>query len=496
MSAAVPGDDIGASPAADARLLATGERIETRVAIIGGGFSGAAVAWHLLRQRPDLAEIVIIEPREEPGRGLAYSAADPSHRINVPAARMSLIPDEPEHFNTWLDTSGSLDADPAARMPDGRNFPARAVFGDYVSGSLKALGPRLRHVRAAATDIARAPGGYRITADDGSLVLAGIVVLAVAHVAPSPPSVLTRALAGHPRFIPNPWATERLAAIGPKDRVLIVGTGLTMADIVASLDRLGHQGEIVAVSRRGLRSRGHPAFVFDPYGDFATDPARNVRELVRRVRATVRSAEAEGKSWHCVLDQVRLQGSVIWKALPLKERARLLRHLRPFWDVHRFRIAPQVEAALDRRIAAGTLSIRAAALRSVERHGEAIEVTLRERRGGHLASERFDAVVVATGPAHGQVFKDNRLLAALEAAGLARPDALRLGIDVTPDGRAVGADGAPQPGLFVAGPLARGTVGELMGLPDVTNYAMRIATEVGAALPSAEDVDERLYGQG
>lgn len=496
MSAAVPGEDIGAAPAGDARPAIDGQQIETPVAIVGGGFSGAAVAWHLLRQRPDLAEIVIIEPREELGRGLAYSAADPSHRINVPAARMSLIPDEPEHFDAWLEGSGSLDADPAARMPDGRNFPARAVFGDYVSGALKALGPRLRHVRASATDIARVPGGYRIACSDGSVVTARLVVLAVAHVAPSPPPVLTRALAGHPRFLANPWATEQLAAIGPKDRVLIVGTGLTMADIVASLDRLGHRGEIVAVSRRGLRSRGHPAFAFDPYGDFVTDPARNVRDLVRRVRAAVRAAEAEGKSWHCVLDQVRLQGSTIWSALPLKERARLLRHLRPFWDVHRFRIAPQVEAALDRRIGAGRLSIRAAALRSVVRRGEAIEVTLRERRGGHLTSERFDAVVVATGPAHGQVFKDNQLLSALEAAGLARPDPLRLGIDVATDGRAVGADDTPQPGLFVAGPLARGTVGELMGLPDVTNYAIRIATEAAAALPAVEDRDERLYGQG
>jgi uncharacterized NAD(P)/FAD-binding protein YdhS len=487
---------IGTGPVGDARPAIDGQQIETPVAIIGGGFSGAAVAWHLLRQRPDLAEIVIVEPRDELGRGLAYSAADPAHRINVPATRMSLVPDEPEHFNAWLEASGELDADPAARMPDGRNFPARAVFGDYVSGALKALVPRLRHVRAAARDIARFPGGYRITADDGRLVLAKIVVLAVAHVAPSPPSVLTRAVAGHPRFLANPWETEKLAAIGPNDRVLIVGTGLTMADIVASLDRLGHQGDIVAISRRGLRSRGHPAFVFDPYGDFATDPARDVRDLVRRVRAAVRAAKAEGKSWHCVLDQVRLQGSAIWNALPLKERARLLRHLRPFWDVHRFRIAPQVEAALDRRIAAGRLAIRAASLRSVERQVETIEVTLRERRSGRLTKERFDAVVVATGPAHGQVFKDDQLLAALEAADLARPDPLKLGIDVTTDGRAVGSDGTPQPSLFVAGPLARGTVGELMGLPDVTNYAIRVATEVAAALPSVEDPVERLYGQG
>ncbi|MCK0209690.1 FAD/NAD(P)-binding protein [Starkeya koreensis] len=465
-------------------MSATAQNGEVRVpvAIVGGGFSGAAVAWHLLRQRPETERVIVVEPRAEIGRGLAYGAADPSHRVNVPATRMSLIPDRPEHFNEWFERSGLLAADPDARMPDGRNFPARAAFGAYVAQEIAALGERVVHLRASATEVVPVADGYRILASEGTQVIARVVVLAVAHVAPSPPAALDRALTGHPRYVRDPWQTERLEAIRPDDRVLIVGTGLTMADIVASLDRLGHRGEIVAISRRGLRSRGHPAEAHDPYGDFTDPPARTTRELVARVRATVRAAQAQGKSWHCVLDQVRLQGSAIWKALPPAERARLLRHIRPFWDVHRFRIAPQVEAGLDRRLAEGRLSLRAASLKSVERHGETIEVALRARRSGEVSTERFDAVVVATGPAHGRVFADSPVLSALAAAGLARPDPLRLGIDVTPDGRAIGTDGTARDDLFVAGPLARGTVGELMGLPDVTNYAIRIAAGVTARL--------------
>lgn len=463
--------------------------IRAPVAIIGGGFSGAAVAWHLFRLRPTLERVVIIEPRPELGRGLAYSAADPSHRINVPAARMSLIPDQPTHFNDWLEASGRLDADPAARMDDGRNFPARAVFGAYVSGQLAALGPRLVHVAATAEAVEATANGFHIRTSDGSAIEAGTVVLAVAHAPPSPPAALARALAGHPRFVPDPWQDDALAAIRPDDRVLIVGTGLTMADIVASLDRLGHRGDIVAVSRRGLRSRGHPAVQHEPYGDFATTPARSVRELVRRVRATIHAARAEGRSWHCVLDQVRLQGGIVWNALPLAERARLLRHLRPFWDVHRFRIAPQIEQVLDRRRAAGTFRLMAASLGDAARAGDALCVTLRERRTGRTSQETFDAVITATGPAHGRVFADNPVLEALESAGLARPDPLRLGIEVTPDGRTIGVDGTPTDGLFVAGPLARGTVGELMGLPDVTNHAIRIAEAVAARLDSTGRAD-------
>jgi uncharacterized NAD(P)/FAD-binding protein YdhS len=452
------------------------------VAIIGGGFSGAAVAWHLLRLRPELSHIVIVEPRAEIGRGLAYGAADPSHRINVPAARMSLIPDEPNHFDDWLIASGHLDADPAAHLADGRNFPARAVFGAYVNAEIAKLGERIRHVAAFAEDVTATPEGYTIRCSNGETVHAGIVVLAVCHVPPSAPTLLEAALGGDPRFIANPWAPGVLDAIARDARVLIVGSGLTMADIVASLDRNGHRGEIVAVSRRGLRSRGHPAVPSEPYGDFATEPARTVRALVRRVRATVREAARKGKSWHGVLDQVRWQGPTIWGALPLRERRRLLRHLRPFWDVHRFRIAPQIEEALDRRAADGRFTLRTASLRGFAKEGDRIAVTLRDRRTGVSDTSAFDAVVLATGPAHGRAFADNPLLGALEAAGLARPDPLRLGIEVDQASRAIGADGEAREDLFVAGPLARGTFGELMGLPDVTNHAIRVATSVAELL--------------
>jgi len=99
------------------------------VAIIGGGVSGTAVAFHLLQRRllrP--GQLFIFEPRGRLGAGLAYDTRDPAHRINVPAAKMSLLPDDLEHFQRWLQEQGALAGDEAAVAANVSLFPRPAVF--------------------------------------------------------------------------------------------------------------------------------------------------------------------------------------------------------------------------------------------------------------------------------------------------------------------------------------------------------------------------------
>lgn len=73
------------------------------IAVVGGGASGALVVVNLLRSlRSGDAEIVLIDRNGEFGPGIAYSTANPHHRLNVAAARMGAIDGEPEHFLDWL----------------------------------------------------------------------------------------------------------------------------------------------------------------------------------------------------------------------------------------------------------------------------------------------------------------------------------------------------------------------------------------------------------
>jgi len=112
------------------------------IAIIGGGFSGTAVAANLIRGADAPVRVVLIERRPPVGRGVAYGTAHPDDLLNVAAGRMGLWADDPEHFVRWLRAHhgepGIPDnVDPAA-------FLRRSLYGAYVSAEFAA-------VRAAAT---------------------------------------------------------------------------------------------------------------------------------------------------------------------------------------------------------------------------------------------------------------------------------------------------------------------------------------------------------
>lgn len=279
-----------------------------RIAIIGGGATGAMVAWHVLRLRADLGAgaVVVIEPRSRLGAGQAYGTSDPEHRINVPAARMSIDTQAPDDFSEWLDRDALDATDPAAFLETGDIYPTRATFGLYLASRLdpEQQAGRLRHVHASATVIRRNGEGWAVETSDGSRVVADAVVIATSHPAPTLPGPL-RDIGDDPRVVVNPWSPRALEGLAPDGRLVIVGTGLTMADVVASATARGHRGPITAFSRRGLRSRGHTSTPPAPLG-ISRQRHPVPRALVRRIRVTL--AGHPDRPWHDVLDAVRKQG--------------------------------------------------------------------------------------------------------------------------------------------------------------------------------------------
>ncbi|WP_170293971.1 FAD/NAD(P)-binding protein [Paracoccus limosus] len=452
-----------------------------RVVIIGGGLTGASLAWQLARMALP-ARITVVEPRAELGRGLAYSSRDPAHRINVPAHRMSIDPEDRGDFLSWLQ------ADPARLTPDaqaegGDIYPQRGLFGSYVADRLAPhlASGAIRHIRARVSDIERAgDGSFVLILSDESRIRAELLVLATGHPAPALPKLLA-GLSGQPALIADPQDEARLAEVPQDARVLILGAALSAADVIATLDRQGHRGAITCLSRRGLRSRGQGPRGQDSSADFLDPPSRQASDLLRRVRHAIVDEQARGQDWQAVFYRLRAQGQEIWTALPEDARRRLLRHARTWWDVHRYRLPPQTETVIAGLIAQGRLQFLAGHLLRAEAGDAGILVNWRPRGRTDARQAVFDRVVVTTGPAQDRCIAASPALGALARLGLIAPCPLGLGLATTASCKALDAEGRASDRILIAGPLARGHLGELVGAPECAAQAKDIAREIARA---------------
>jgi uncharacterized NAD(P)/FAD-binding protein YdhS len=454
------------------------------IVIVGGGFSGAMFAVHLLRAARAPFEVLVIEPRAALGAGLAYGSAAPEHRINVPSDKMIVFREDPTHLTRWLRAEGLFESDPDAITPEGHHYARRADFAHYVATLLdEALrgapsGSTLRHLRTRAVGIVPSARGHRVRLDDGTAVEGDAVVVTASHETPAFPWATDEGAARHARLVRDPWTHLHaldVAAMDENSTVVIAGTGLTMCDVVVSLARRGLGGQVLAISRRALLPRTHARFAdgFDLLGGHSVP--RTARMLLRRVREAVRRAD----DWREALDAVRFALPTLWQALPPHERRRAVRWLRPFWDAHRFRMAPQVDALLRGELERGKLRVVAGRIAAIGSDADGLVVHW-QTRDGCTQQTRCAAFVNCTGPGGDPSRVENPLIRSLLASGLASADPAGVGLDCDADGRLRGRDGRLAEHLCVAGPLARAAVAEVTGVPEASGHTRRVAERLAA----------------
>lgn len=466
---------------------------ETTVAIVGGGFCGTLAAIRLLSAQPTASRIRIslIEP-EAPGRGLAYRPGPAHWLLNVPAERMSAFADLPGDFLEW-----ARQRDPAVSAED---FLPRAWYGQYLESRLERARRRsagwatLEHVRARATDVRPTRDGARLTLDDGSTPHAARVLLALgnspaAGAVPgvAPEHVVTKAW--------DPTWIERLPVDSP--RVLLIGTGLTMIDIALSIAAARPGVRMLALSRRGLLPRAHaehwPPGVTAPFPAQRTLSHGPLHERLRTLRRFLDAWSRTGGDWRTALQRVREAMPALWADLPHADRARFLRHLRTWWDVHRHRVPAQTLARIAELRSHDRLRVEAGRVLET-RQGVNGRLTVSWRSRGSC-SERIDsvdAIVNATGPDSDPRRSTCALVQALMARSLCRVDPLGLGWETDADGRLLDRDGQPSPAIFYAGPLLRAGFWEATAVPELRVHVDRTTTALARSLATSAQAARRV----
>ncbi len=374
---------------------------------------------------------------------------------------MSAWADDPSDFAKHFEAAGG----------QAGGFAQRRFFGQYLRKVLDEAveSGRTIEIHSRAVRAQRAGDFWNVEFEDGSAIEAEALVLATGN---QEPDRLKAFDASNKRFVSNPWGEDARAAVlklkSSNDDAFILGTGLTMVDLVLSLDGSGFNGKILALSRRGLAPRAHAKFEPEPV--LAEALPKNLRSLVRWIRE--RSSTTD---WRAPIDSLRPHSHKLWQGLDLHEQHRFLRHVRPWWDVHRHRIAPEVAAIVERLEEEGRLKIVAGKVVTAAESNDEITIEFRRRGSSSPECRSFGYAFNCTGPLHSIERTRDPLLRSLLEAGAVRSDRLGIGLEIDTDSRA-------GKRIWALGPLTKGRYWEIVAVPDIREQAAAAAGDIAREL--------------
>jgi uncharacterized NAD(P)/FAD-binding protein YdhS len=445
------------------------------VVIIGGGACGVLSAAHLAiaaGQDGRELDITIVEPGRL-GAGIAYSTRDADHRLNVPTGSMSALPDDPDHFLRWHQQRRDPD------MSAGGFAPRRDYCAYLIEVLTEALDANptvaFQHLRTKVTDIAPTGPRWQLSLDGGTTATADAIVLALGM---GPPSVqwAPSELLNSPYFVADPWASPVKAedVPGPGGTVLLVGAGLTMADMAITWGRGG--ATVHAASRHGMMPLAHvdnpppkPAAPPMPDGDAIT-----IADMTHYVIAQIRAVG----DWRLGIDSLRPITADLWRSLSLDERIRALRGAAGAtrrWGRVRSRVAPDIGAWLDELTADGRLVAHEGTVASAHLGVGNVEVRLTSGEKLHA-----DVVVNCTGPANDPSHSGEPFIRFLLSSGIARQHPVGIGFDVDEDGW-LRAD-RNLPPIVAIGPMRQGELFESVAIPELRAQAAELPKQLFAVL--------------
>jgi uncharacterized NAD(P)/FAD-binding protein YdhS len=340
----------------------------------------------------------------------------------------------------------------------------------------------LLRVFGEVRDITRRGGAqpFAVEFADRPPIAADRVILAVGNPLPRP-LPWAAAVEGHRAYRADPWDLPK--TLGAEHSVLIVGNGLTMADVVSALSHEAGRAPLLhTISRRGLiplpQTAFRPTAVQDD-GEALLACANSIRRVLAISRELARSLEDKGGDWREAVTFIRHLAPALWRRLPAGEQRRFVRHLQAHWDIHRHRLPPQLGARIASLRSSGKLQVNAGRIDSATAAGQQLRIAWRPRGGrGAATTLTVDLVVNATGPDYALRRSADPLLNSLRAAGLVSEDALDLGLRTALHGACVDAQGIASRHLYYLGPMLRADHWEATAATELRNHAEKLAAHL------------------
>lgn len=444
------------------------------IAIVGGGFSGVALAAALHRYAKQPIEIYLFEKSGQFGAGDAYRTPYVWHLLNARAGEMSALQDEPDQFVRWLQLNAATYLDTSA--PHARQFVPRVLYSQYLCSLMTTIFRdesglvKLHLIPDEIVDLTHDAHNIKLTSSKGKEFIVDHSVLAIGN---NPPARMPYSMPQNIQCIENPWDYTALKNI-PKDApVMIVGTGLSMIDAVLTLHHQHHRGKIFALSRRGLLPLPHTEHCHTAKLDINNLP-RDVKSLMKVLRAEADRMIEAGEDWRGIMQQIRCNLQDIWAQMDERNKKRFMRHVLSYWNVHRHRVHEKLSELLNKMQQAGQLEIMSGRLIGVSEQG----VTARLRHQQETKLFPVTHLINCMGSSNHISAKDQPMLAALMQRGNVCHDELKLGLLTNRKYELITAQGKVLPACYTLGPPMRGVVWECVAVPEIRQQCKELAQQL------------------
>ncbi len=444
--------------------------------IAGGGVSGALLAMHLLKaDTSGKWSVTLAERNQEFGTGLAYGSHNHAHHLlNVRAKQLSCFSDVPDDFCSYLLETGS------SAGPD--DFVPRRIFGAYVKNRLlntAASNKRLTLLQDEITEakpFSTVAGGYVCKSKSGKAISCTHLVLACGNLLPASPAAATPDILSHPAYEANPWNYSTFDTLNVNDRVVLIGSGLTMSDLVAELVSRGHKGNILSVSPHGFLPAQHqpPQPVWRGFGDELLN-AKTLDAQIRIFRKQLRAATEKNIGWTAVTDSLRPWLQQLWLESDDEWRSNFMQHVRHIWGVARHRLPPATADVLYNSINSGQLKVAAGRIKAMNSEGNELRITWMPRGTNELQTVTAAKVINCTGPSSRWAEQGPELVKQLFADRQITYDRSGLGLNALPSGELLDTKGQVQPQMFAIGPMIRGVLWEITAIPEIRTQVTALA---------------------
>ena len=469
-----------------------------RIAIVGGSVGGCEAVLNLLekfRQRLPLGrtDICIFDPRGRFAAGDAFGTTWPSAKLNTDPTRMGPL-EQPGGFALrWLD---ELPADPGGAMKRGSFGDDTRAQMDRAVRDLAELGVTVQFFAEEIIAIypqRASTSGYVLESSHGRHQV-DVLVMATGRASSSGPPEF----AGLVSFIAHPWAPGALDAIPRDHRVLTLGTSLTTVDLVGRLEANGHRGSITTVARtRGLPTVQNLGASYRPsvfthamieartaYGTrqltwddvlallYAELKAAGVADtnegihdeihkridLARRnphaaLLKDIAEAQAGQALVSAVIRALNDATRFAWPLITDGDAVRLLRH-KSLYAMFANPMPLTNAQLLERVMTKGLLRVHVGLTAVTHDAAAGHYIATTTDTHGHTLRHEADTLIVATGNTR-RLADAGPLIRQMLADDMIREHP-RGGVDITPAGRVIGADGSPASGLWWVGEATEG----------------------------------------